>query len=44
MSLDAEPLRGKIESVESNNIVPSKPMDESVGKPLNIQKEKLNVC
>ena len=39
---EIESLREKIEKIEFNNMPSSKQMDESVGKPLNIQIEKLN--
>ena len=42
MSSEIESLREKIEKIEHNNMTSSKPMDESVGKPLNIQKVQLN--
>ena len=42
LSSEIESLREKIEKIECNNMPSSKPIDESVGKPLNIQIQKLN--
>ena len=39
LSSEIESLREKIVKIERNNMPSAKPMDESVGKPLNIQIE-----
>ena len=37
LSSEIESLREKIVKIERNNMPSAKPMDESVGKPLNIK-------